>query len=258
MSRLFTHAFAGQGFLNFIGNEFGHPDWVELPSPSNNDNYQFARRQFHLADNQQMRYKYLNRFDRAINKTEERFGWLKSNQAVVTRTHKGDKVMVFERAGLVFVFNFHPTKSYSDYKIPVRQCGSYKIMLDTDDNCFGGHSRNQANVEFHSRNEQFENSPNSMMIYLPSRSGMVLAQSNLVDGYKHSGDRRGSYYGTEQNRFKSTHNRNVHFNDCPSIGYSQEVKRIQASYNQDNNRRSYGDGNSMNQDFGYNGRQQYW
>uniref|UniRef100_H2YVI8 1,4-alpha-glucan branching enzyme n=2 Tax=Ciona savignyi TaxID=51511 RepID=H2YVI8_CIOSA len=178
MSRLFTHAFAGQGFLNFIGNEFGHPDWVELPSPSNNDNYQFARRQFHLADNQQMRYKYLNRFDRAVNKTEERFGWLKSNQAVVTRTHEGDKVMVFERAGLIFIFNFHPTKSYPDYKIPVRQCGSYKILLDTDDNCFGGHSRNQANVEFHSKNEHFENSPNSMMIYLPSRSGLVLAQSN--------------------------------------------------------------------------------
>uniref|UniRef100_H2ZI27 Alpha-amylase/branching enzyme C-terminal all beta domain-containing protein n=1 Tax=Ciona savignyi TaxID=51511 RepID=H2ZI27_CIOSA len=146
MSRLFTHAFSGQGFLNFIGNEFGHPDWVELPSPSNNDNFQFARRQFHLADNQQMRYKYLNRFDRSVNKTEERFGWLKSNQAEVTRTHEGDKVMVFERAGLIFVFNFHPTKSYPDYKIPVRQCGSYKIMLDTDDHCFGGHKRNQANV----------------------------------------------------------------------------------------------------------------
>ncbi|XP_078494423.1 LOW QUALITY PROTEIN: 1,4-alpha-glucan-branching enzyme-like [Ciona intestinalis] len=272
MTRLFTHAFAGQGFLNFIGNEFGHPDWVELPSPSNNDSYQLARRQFHLADNQQLRYKFLNRFDRAMNKTEERYGWLKSNQAVVTRAQESDKVFVFERAGLIFAFNFHPTKSYPDYRIPVERFGSYKIVLDTDDRCFGGHSRNQPNVEFHAKTGHYDNFPNSMMIYLPSRSALVLSLSNLAHGSNHGNSGNNvcnSYYGSGQNDSTRGCTRNVRLDIERHSGSSRydDANRSTSgaygndhnsgAYGQDSNRQSCNDGYS-NQGHGYNSRQQYW
>ncbi|XP_078483401.1 1,4-alpha-glucan-branching enzyme [Ciona intestinalis] len=273
MTRLFTHAFAGQGFLNFIGNEFGHPDWVELPSRSNNDSYQLARRQFHLADNQQFRYKFLNRFDRAMNKTEERYGWLKSNQAIVTRAQESDKVFVFERAGLIFAFNFHPTKSYPDYRIPVERFGSYKIVLDTDDRCFGGHSRNQSNVEFHAKTGQYDNFPNSMMVYLPSRSALVLSLSNLAHGsnYVNSGNKVcNSYYGSGQNDSIPGCSRNVRFDLERHSGpsrYNDESRPTFGAYGhdynsaasgQDFNKRSYRDGYNVSQSHGSNSRQQYW
>nr|XP_002126483.1 1,4-alpha-glucan-branching enzyme-like isoform X1 [Ciona intestinalis] len=187
MIRLLTHAFTGQGYMNFIGNEFGHPDWVELPSPANNDSYKFARRQLYLADNDQLRYKYLKRYDTAINKLEQNFAWLKSNQSVVTRKHEDDKVFVFERAGLIFVFNFHPTKSYKNYKIPVQNGGSYNIVLDSDEKFFGGKNRNQQQTNFNTQNGYYENCNNSTMVDMPSRSAFVMSQCNNMprEEYQH-------------------------------------------------------------------------
>lgn len=117
MIRLVTHALGGEAYLNFIGNEFGHPEWLDFPRVGNNESYHYARRQWHLVDDDLLKYKFLNDFDRAMNTTEADYGWLEANPAYVSRKHEGDKIIAFERAGLVFVFNFHPDRSFTDYRI---------------------------------------------------------------------------------------------------------------------------------------------
>lgn len=138
MIRLLTHALGGEGYLNFEGNEFGHPEWLDFPREGNNNSFWYARRQLNLTDDHLLRYQFLDHFDRLMNKCEERYGWLHSPQAYISLKHDGDKVVVFERAGLVFVFNFHPTNSYTDYRIGVDVEGTYRIVLNSDDKDVGG------------------------------------------------------------------------------------------------------------------------
>lgn len=85
-----------------------------------------------------LRYRYLNEFDKAMNHTEERYGWLAAEPAYVSLKHEGDKVVVYERAGLLFVFNFHPTNSFSDYRVGVEAPGKYSVILSSDEKRFGG------------------------------------------------------------------------------------------------------------------------
>uniref|UniRef100_A0A9L0ISQ7 1,4-alpha-glucan branching enzyme n=1 Tax=Equus asinus TaxID=9793 RepID=A0A9L0ISQ7_EQUAS len=85
MIRLITHALGGEGYLNFMGNEFGHPEWLDFPRKGNNESYHYARRQFHLTDDDLLRYKFLNNFDRDMNKLEERCGWLSAPQIPTQR-----------------------------------------------------------------------------------------------------------------------------------------------------------------------------
>nr|KAF6382028.1 1,4-alpha-glucan branching enzyme 1 [Pipistrellus kuhlii] len=125
MIRLITHALGGEGYLNFMGNEFGHPEWLDFPRKGNNESYHYARRQFHLTDDELLRYKFLNNFDRDMNKLEERFGWLSAPQAYVSEKHEANKVIAFERADLLFIFNFHPSKSYTDYRVGTKSLGKY-------------------------------------------------------------------------------------------------------------------------------------
>ena len=89
-------------------------------------------------DDHLLRYKYLNEFDKAMNHLEEKYGWLAAPQAWVSLKHEGDKVLAFERAGLVFVFNFRPTNSFTDYRIGVDVAGTYGIVLSSDEKRFGG------------------------------------------------------------------------------------------------------------------------
>jgi len=176
MIRLITHALGGEGYLTFIGNEFGHPEWLDFPRQGNNSSYHYARRQWNLADDPKLKYKYLYGFDRDMNKTEEQCQWLNSHQAYVSRKHEDDKVVVFERNGAVFVFNFHPTKSFTDYKIGVETAGTYKIVLDTDAPQYGGHNRLDANTRFITNPECWDNRSNHLFVYIPCRVGFVLVR----------------------------------------------------------------------------------
>lgn len=117
MIRLLTHSLGGEAYLNFIGNEFGHPEWLDFPRAGNNSSYHYARRQFNLVDEELLRYRHMNNFDRAMQHLEEKFHWLRSSREYISRKHEGDKVVVYERARLLFVFNFHPSQSFADYKI---------------------------------------------------------------------------------------------------------------------------------------------
>jgi len=173
MIRLVTHALAGEGYLNFMGNEFGHPEWLDFPRVGNNESYHYARRQWNLADNNDLRYKFLNSFDAAMNKLEEQVGWLATGPGYVSEKHNDFKLIVFERAGLVFCFNFHPDKSFTDYKVGVEVPGIYKIALDTDSAEFGGQDRRDALVESHTYPQAHNGRQNHMMVYLPARTAVV-------------------------------------------------------------------------------------
>ena len=101
-----------------------------------------------------------------------------NSQGYVTTKHEGDKVIVFERAGLVFVFNFHPTKSFADYTIGVYEPGEYKAALNSDDEMFGGEKRLDTSVSHFTKPEPYANRPHRMMIYTPCRTAVVYARGN--------------------------------------------------------------------------------
>jgi len=175
MIRLLTHALGGEGYLNFEGNEFGHPEWLDFPREGNQNSYWYARRQFNLPDDESLRYKFLNNFDRNMNLCEERYGWLRSAQAHVSLKNQEDKIIVFERAGLVFVFNFHPTQSFADYRIGIDTPGKYKIVLSSDSKEVGGYERIDESTKFFTTPMEWNGRRNWTHIYIPCRTAMVLA-----------------------------------------------------------------------------------
>lgn len=180
MIRLITHALGGEAYLNFIGNEFGHPEWLDFPREGNNDSYHYARRQWNLVDDDLLKYKFLNNFDAAMNHTEEKFGWLSSTPGYVSWKHEEDKVIAFERAGLLFVFNFHWEKSFADYRIGIEQAGEYRIVLSSDDAAFGGHNRIDTSISYFTQPQGYAMRPNSIQVYVPSRTAIVLAPVNRI------------------------------------------------------------------------------
>ncbi|KAF2360613.1 Alpha-amylase/branching enzyme C-terminal all beta [Trinorchestia longiramus] len=174
--RLITHVLGGEAYLNFMGNEFGHPEWLDFPRIGNNESYQYARRQWHLMDDEMLKYKYLAAFDRAMNLLEDKYNWLSADPAYTSTKHEGDKVVVCERANVVFVFNFHWEKSFADYKIGVHFPGEYRIVLDSDLKEFGGQGRLDHNVPVYAKPEPFNNRNCSALVYVPSRVAIVLAK----------------------------------------------------------------------------------
>ncbi|XP_036610057.1 1,4-alpha-glucan-branching enzyme [Trichosurus vulpecula] len=179
MIRLITHALGGEGYLNFMGNEFGHPEWLDFPRKGNNESYHYARRQFHLSDDELLRYKFLSNFDRDMNKLEERFGWLSAPQAFVSEKHEENKIIAFERGNLLFLFNFHPEKSFTDYRVGTASTGKFKIVLDTDEEKYGGHQRVDHNTDFISESFGHNGRPCSLLVYIPSRVGLVLQNVDM-------------------------------------------------------------------------------
>ena len=170
MIRLFTLAGGGEGYLNFMGNEFGHPEWIDFPREGNGWSFHYCRRQWSLTDNKDLRYQGLNEFDRAMVD-------LLKNERTLTKgpnllwIHEDDKVIVYEKGGLVFAFNFHPTKSYDAYPLAMPKTGKYKIVLSSDAPEFGGHSR--IDLQYVYTAEEQDNGRTGFKCYLPSRSAMV-------------------------------------------------------------------------------------
>jgi len=180
MIRLLTFATAGGGYLNFMGNEFGHPEWIDFPREGNNWSYKFARRQWHLAENKNLKYYSLRKFDRHMVKLNHDFRLL--DEMFINRIYENnsDKVISFMRGDLLFVFNFHPTISFTDYGIPVH--GRFRIVLDTDNQQFGGFNRIDnkpiyLSVKRGDRN--IINAPLYLYLYLPSRTGLVFKKETV-------------------------------------------------------------------------------
>ena len=175
MIRLITLATAGSGYMNFMGNEFGHPEWIDFPREGNNWSYHYARRQWHLLDDPRLKYHLLARFDREMITLARKHHLLAASGPHLLHEHGGDQVICFERAGLIFAFNFTPDRSYTDYRF-YAPAGNYQTILDSDAVEFGGHGRNQAEQIHHSLSAPKPNNLSPQLsLYLPSRSALVLA-----------------------------------------------------------------------------------
>ncbi|KAJ7590665.1 glycoside hydrolase superfamily [Mycena floridula] len=174
--RMLTHALGGEGYLNFEGNEFGHPEWLDFPRAGNNSSFHYARRQWNVVDDPLLRYKYLNNFDSAMNHLEEKYGWLSSPQAYVSLKHEVDKVIVFERAGLLFIFNFHPTNSFTDYRVGVNEPGEYKVVLSSDESRFGGFDNIKLDSTYFTTPMKWNERDNWLQVYIPARTCLVLGK----------------------------------------------------------------------------------
>ncbi len=138
MIRLVTIVAGGNAYLNFMGNEFGHPEWIDFPREGNGWSYAHARRQWSLADSPFLRYSQLLAFDEAMIALIRDHGVLRENYPWRLQMDQGAQTMVFHRGGLVFVFNFSPSTSLPDYPIEVPAPGKYRLVLTTDDALFGG------------------------------------------------------------------------------------------------------------------------
>ncbi|KAK0499782.1 glycoside hydrolase family 13 protein [Armillaria luteobubalina] len=176
MIRLLTHSLGGEGYLNFEGNEFGHPEWLDFPRDGNGNSFHYARRQWNVVDDPLLRYKYLNSFDSAMNHADEKYGWLSAQPAYVSLKHEVDKVIVYERAGLLFVFNFHPTQSFTDYRVGVDEAGEYSVVLTSDEGRFGGFDNVKLAGQYFTTPMEWNNRKNWVQVYVPTRTCLVLAK----------------------------------------------------------------------------------
>lgn len=179
MIRLITLATAGHGYLTFMGNEFGHPEWIDFPREGNQWSYHYARRQWSLRDNADLKYRQLADFDRQMIALAREARLPADPGARLLREHNTDKMIIFERAGLIFAFNFHPVRSFSDYRFAVDP-GRYHIVLDSDAPHFGGHGRIDRDLPHFTMPAESKASPHVhyLSLYLPSRTALVLKKSS--------------------------------------------------------------------------------
>ena len=174
--RLITLAAGGDGYLNFMGNEFGHPEWIDFPREGNDWSHHYARRQWGLRDNPSLKYHYLAEFDRIMIKLAVSFTVLSAARPVLLYANSHDQVLCFSRAGLIFVFNFNGTQSFFDYEIPVPP-GNYPLVLNSDHRVFGGHNRVLAGQVFHTIKRKTGSTAEAIIkFYLPTRTALVLTK----------------------------------------------------------------------------------
>lgn len=179
MIRLITASTIHGGYLNFMGNEFGHPEWIDFPRQGNGWSYKYARRQWSLVDNPNFYYSDLNRFDQAmVRLLQEHIHTTKDTMQDFEKLwdNEGDQVVAYRRGKLVFVFNWSGTRSYTDYGILARE-GKYKVVLDTDAPAFGGFGLCDDSVEHFTQPDGVYQPYGKgwLKLYLPARSALVLA-----------------------------------------------------------------------------------
>ncbi|NLF24758.1 MAG: 1,4-alpha-glucan-branching enzyme, partial [Deltaproteobacteria bacterium] len=172
--RFATLSTASHGYLNFMGNEFGHPEWIDFPREGNNWSYHYARRLWSLRDNPELQYHRLADFDVAMLTLAKDYKILQRNGAQRLYSHVSDQVLAFSRAGLIFVFNLNPCRSFTDYRIPAPP-GKYRLIFDTDQTAFGGNGRLQQNYTYRATPiRENEYVKFYLRLYLPTRTALVL------------------------------------------------------------------------------------
>lgn len=172
--RLLTFSLGGEGYLNFMGNEFGHPEWIDFPRVGNNHSYWYARRQWHLVDDKTLYYKHLNTFDRSMQHLETTYQFLTDEFIQLLLIHEDSKQIVFSRGSLIFVFNLHPTESVSDWRIPIPERTDYCLILNTDDTDFGGNGLIDGG-KYPWQDIPLNGQTQSIQVYVPARCALVLA-----------------------------------------------------------------------------------
>ena len=178
MIRLVTSSTINGGYLNFMGNEFGHPEWIDFPREGNGWSHKYARRQWNLVDNKDLDYKYLGDFDKemiATIKSERNF----QNTKLQEIWHNDDdQVLAYMRGDLLFVFNFNPNRSFTDYGFLV-PTGSYDVVLNTDNTKFGGFGFTDDTITHLTNYDQLyvDQHKEWLKLYIPARSAIVLRKN---------------------------------------------------------------------------------
>ena len=170
MLRLLTMSLGGEGYLTFMGNEFGHPEWIDFPREGNGWSYHYCRRQWSLADREDLKYKYLNAFDKAAVEQVKK-GKLFKKKDKQLHLNNDSKILCYRKGKKLFIFNFHPNGSYPGYRIPMDKAGTYKVCMSTDDFCFGGQGRIH-HVTYETKTDAAGNP--YLELYLPSRTAVIL------------------------------------------------------------------------------------
>lgn len=168
--RLLTLLSGGHGYLNFMGNEFGHPEWIDFPREGNSWSYHHARRQWSLVDSPDLKYQYLGAFDRSLMALADFYDIFRQDWFNVLHEHVSDQVLAFQRGSIVCVVNFNPVRSFEGYGIRAAS-GSYKIILNTDEQVYGGFGRVDKSLTYKSDSED-----KGLALYIPSRTALVLKQ----------------------------------------------------------------------------------
>ena len=175
MIRLLTASTINGGYLNFMGNEFGHPEWIDFPREGNGWSHKYARRQWNLVDNKELCYHYLGDFDNAMIHL---IGGVKGFQKTKVQEvwhNDGDQILAYMRGDLLFVFNFSPDKSFTDYGFLVME-GSYKVVLNTDSSEFGGNHLTDDTIEHFTIPDALYTKQHKgwLKLYIPARTAVVL------------------------------------------------------------------------------------
>ncbi|MFZ4456241.1 MAG: alpha amylase C-terminal domain-containing protein [Bacteroidales bacterium] len=173
--RLVTASTINGGYLNFMGNEFGHPEWIDFPREGNGWSCQHARRQWNLFDDENLKYHYLGDFDRNMIDVIKNTKKFESTEILKVWDNDSDQILAYRRADLLFVFNFHPYRSFTDYGLLVPE-GEYEIVLNSDDAQFGGFNRVDDNLKHFTLHDPLYASEKKgwLRLYIPSRMSMVL------------------------------------------------------------------------------------
>ena len=174
MIRLLTASTINGAYLNFMGNEFGHPEWIDFPRQDNGWSYKYARRQWHLVDDPSLCYHFLGDFDRAMLKTIQLIPSFEKTPVQEVWHNDSDQILAYSRSSLLFVFNFSPAKSYTDYGFIVPK-GCYQVVLNTDALAFGGNNLADDSIEhFTIPDPLLQEGKEWLKLYIPARSAVVL------------------------------------------------------------------------------------
>ena len=178
MIRLLTASTINGGYLNFMGNEFGHPEWIDFPREGNGWSHKYARRQWNLVDNKELCYHYLGDFDKAMLDIIGKEKNIQKSPVTEIWHNDGDQVLAYSRNNLIFVFNFSYARSYTDYGFMVPQ-GAYDVILNTDAPAFGGHGLNDDSLRHLTNFDPLlaRDGKGWLKLYLPARSAMVLRRA---------------------------------------------------------------------------------
>lgn len=172
MIRLITATLGGDGYLNFMGNEFGHPEWIDFPREGNGWSHYYCRRQWHLADDKTLKYEWLLEFDRAmLALLQERKVF--SRDAYNLYIDADKQILVYERGGVTFAFNFSPSVSQESYFVRTKTKGKYSVALTTDEERFGGWNRVEKMIY---TAEKQENGAVGFFTYIPARTAVCFVK----------------------------------------------------------------------------------
>ena len=187
MIRLATATTINGGYLNFMGNEFGHPEWIDFPREGNGWSYDYARRQWSLADNTDLLYNDLLCFDKDLAHFMRSNPELADSVEELRYAHEEDQVLCYSREDLFFIYNFAPERSYADYEINVPK-GIYQEVLDTDSPLYGGYGLINHSVLHHSELVGDEGEQHKIRIYLPARTGIILQRRDEMPEVEYLGE----------------------------------------------------------------------